>query len=141
MTFDTIFASLCDPYCYPAALCEFSRILKPNGHLVISTPAKMWSNGIRETGEESITTFQLRSSLQEKVYSFTFHIAELLSLLRLCNLYPVDYCVMRASQCGKGVLPPAIAASCDHLQIKENRLEVLNCVVAKKRGGNIEDMS
>lgn len=131
--FDVIFASLCDPYCHPAVLCEFSRILKRGGYLIASAPAKMWSNGIRKTGNEVMTEFLLRSSSKAKVFSFTFHMKELLSLMRLCGLRPVDYQEIPAIQKnGSCELPPDIIASCNHLRISASQLNVMNCVVATK---------
>lgn len=130
-TFDVIVASLCDPYCYPAALCELHRLVKKGGYLLLTAPAKMWSDGIRAPQKRNKTTFVLQDSSEAEVYSFTFHMPELLSLLSMCSFRPVEHRVMMASPLNGTIeVPPDIMTSCRHSGVSLDHLETVNCVVA-----------
>lgn len=84
--FDVVIASLGDPFCYPTALCEIQRVLRPGGRFVLTAPAKSWAEAVRPKHEQQKTSFRLSDGGLAQVYSFTFDIDELENLLEVCGL-------------------------------------------------------
>lgn len=68
--FDTIFASLCDPYFYPEAIVSLLRMLRRGGKLVISLPSHEWCQLNR--GGAIKTKFIGSAGDVNEVYSFTY---------------------------------------------------------------------
>jgi guanylate kinase len=70
--FDFAFSSLADPYLHPIALTEIRRILKKDGQFVLSTPSRIWAEGIRAENKINETIFELTNGKKVSVHSFTF---------------------------------------------------------------------
>lgn len=131
--FDSVFASLADPFLYPAALCEMRRVLKPNGRFVFSVPTKTWSDAIRGQGMELMTTFNLVDGNAARVYSFTFDDKELRSLLSLCGwqIESLESATGSALEHSR-FISPALSKAADHLGIGLDSLPILHLVTARK---------
>lgn len=130
--FDVAIASLMDPYCYPAALCEIQRILKPGGFFIFSSPSRCWSDGLRTEENPTKTTFLMKDGSRAEVFSFTFTINELRQLLAICGLSITDYWVICGDQLRNQRISPAIIDSAKNLGIDVLNLPILNFVIAKK---------
>jgi len=130
---DAVLASLADPYCYPIALCEMNRVLRPGGFLILSSPSRHWSDACRHGGHPQKTQFRLSCGAAVSVYSFTFGLDELVGLLALCGFTTVQSCVYRGDSlpCGSPV-SPAIVSAARNAGIEMANLELLNCVVCVK---------
>jgi len=130
---DAILASLADPFCYPAALCEMRRVMRPGGLFAMSAPARHWSDGIRDSDNSHYTVFGLNDGQQARVCSFTFSLTELCTLLELCG-FEIARCATAtgADLPSDARVAPAIALSAERQRVPLNDLAILNMVVARR---------
>ncbi|HUD20869.1 MAG TPA: class I SAM-dependent methyltransferase [Candidatus Saccharimonadales bacterium] len=132
-TFDLVFASLADPFCYPAALREIRRVIAESGHLVLTAPSAVWSGALRGNAEQQTTRFVLRGSREAEVYSFTYGLNELTSLLRLCGLDLIEARSLKGDSLPCGSQPsPALLTASDKSKTKLSDFDVVNAIVAAK---------
>ena len=129
--FDAVIASLGDPFCYPTALCEIQRVLKPGGQFILTAPAKGWTEAVRPEHEQQKTSFRLSDGSLAQVYSFTFDIDELESLLEVCGLKVQEKEVARLLDLPRNavVSPVLIEASS---KLGKDNIPVLNMICAFK---------
>lgn len=132
--FDIVIASLADPYCYPAALCEIHRVLKTDGKFIFSSPSRQWSDGIRAADSRNKTKFSLKDGSIADVYSFTFTLEELERLLSICGFSVKEYQIAYGDELldTNKDISPAITESAKKQNIDLATLPILNFVVAEK---------
>lgn len=131
-TVDFIVCSLGDPYCYPSALVEMSRVLRKGGRLIMTAPSREWSEAIRHSSLPHMTSFQLKTGDTASVFSFTYNMVDLRQLLGLCGFQVVRYdAVTGSALVTRGLVPPAIEAAGRVLQRPLSELPIVNCVVAE----------
>lgn len=85
--FDVIISSLGDPYFYPEALNEISRVLKHKGKFIFSTPSNEWAKAIR--GDNNKTIFRGSKGGQFEVYSFTYDRGCMIDLWEAYGMDPI----------------------------------------------------
>lgn len=132
--FDMILGALADPYLYPAALLEIKRVLKNGGRFFMTTPAREWSQHVRQQQQSNQTTFTL-SNGPATVYSFTYYADDLTRLLEQAGFVDI---VQQPVLVGAipNPAPHIVAAS----QIHEDRvtLPIIHTIEARKPlGGDL----
>jgi guanylate kinase/SAM-dependent methyltransferase len=130
--FDAAFASLADPFCYPTALCELWRVLKPGAVFAFTAPAAEWSYAFRTVDGRARTVFALSDGQLAEVFSFTFDHKGLERLLAHCGFTIREFELIRGGCLGEDP-PDAIVAAARRLGLPRETLGVLNCVLAEKR--------
>lgn len=126
--FDIIMCSLADSYFYPAALCELSRVLHPQGAMIMTMPAAAWARGIRRPEEMTRTTFSLLDGPGATVFSFALDPADLAACLRLAGLTVTRHEVMR----GELPAPDMVTRSAQTLGVAVHDLAIVDCLLARK---------
>jgi guanylate kinase/ubiquinone/menaquinone biosynthesis C-methylase UbiE len=81
LTFDIVFGSLIDPFCYPTALCELRRVLRRDGLMVVTAPSADWSSRLRAPHQRYRTSFEMVDGKSVTVGSFTYSKEELRNLI------------------------------------------------------------
>lgn len=130
--FDTVFASLADSYCYPAALCEIRRVLRPSGSLLLSSPAREWADAIRSPSARNATSFRLRDGRDIPVHSFALALKELGSLVELCGFEIEKAAAMTGARLDPSAVAPAVLQAARTLGVAVSDLPIVNCVHARK---------
>lgn len=131
-TFDSVFASLADSYCYPAALCEIRRVLRSGGSLLLSSPAREWADAIRSPTSRHATSFRLRDGRDIPVYSFALALQELGSLVELCGFEVEEAAAMTGARLDPSAVAPAVLQAARTLGVAVSDLPIVNCVHARK---------
>lgn len=135
-SFDTVFGSLCDPFCYPTALHEIRRVLRPGGHFILSAPAREWSDGIRNSHMASLTRFPMSDGSFAEVYSFTYTRSALQSLLRRCGFDAVNVQSITPATASDAPVAPAVLQSASVLGIALSDIPVVHAGVFRKLDSN-----
>lgn len=132
--FDFVLGSLADPFCYPAALCEIWRVIKPEAAFAFSAPAAEWAEALRSPEMRDRTTFLLDDDNAADVFSFAFDEQELRSLLERCGFEILEFHRIPVAELPTNHnVPPAFQIAADRLGIPHSNLIALNCVLARKR--------
>ena len=134
--FDGVVSSLADPFCYPSALCEIRRVIRPRGFLAFSSPCYEWSSAIRTSIPWNITHFLRKDSQSCDVFSFTFTADELYSLLELCGFKVVSVDTIRGDELCSREISPALTEAAAALGVRLDRMPIINTVVATPNRGS-----
>ena len=134
-TIDFVVASLADPFLYPVAAVEISRILVPGGRFLGTAPAAEWSDLVRPQSEANVTSFDLDSrGDRAEVFSFTYTGEGLRSMLARRGFQTVQVEAITASRLIEGgmALPPLIAAALSRASVPARQLPLLWAFDARK---------
>jgi guanylate kinase/SAM-dependent methyltransferase len=132
-SFDAVFGSLIDPYCYPAALCEIRRVLKTGGLFILSSPAAEWAYGLRDGDGLDKTRFVHDDGTIAEVFSYVFTLEELSLLLERCgfSVLASDRLLGNALMLGREI-SPAITDSASRLGVAVSDLPIVNLAVVQR---------
>lgn len=131
-TFDIILSSLGDPYFYPEAFCEFFRLLKSDGYLAFSLPAKQWASFLRsDLPSQNKTKFILDTGDVAEVFSFSYSIDEIKGLLKNIGFELIFAESIKAGSLTNEVSPAIISAS-QKGNIDYKELETVTVAIFKK---------
>lgn len=129
LSYDFVFASLMDAFCYPLALCELRRVLSRSGHLIITSPSSVWSDRIRPHERKRLTTFRRRNGREVSVPSFTYSHQEFVDFLSRCGFeIVVSESLTSGFLQGERQLSAAILSCVSKLS---DDLPILNACIAK----------
>lgn len=128
-TYNTIFASLCDPYFYPVAIAEIMRVLKVNGRFILSIPSYDWA--VINRNNEMKTKFICENGDVVEVYSFIYNLYQIISIGKRLGFivethksYPIGN--------SKGKISPAILDPCLKNKCNYKTLNIVDCYVLVK---------
>lgn len=113
-TVDLIASSLGDPYNNPEFWAEVSRVLKPSGIVIFTTPAYEWSKSFRKCLHDNCKTtaeFELINGQKHFVPSFINTYIDQSKLLLKFNLKIKDYKIVNVENLTSDLISPKITAN------------------------------
>jgi len=130
---DYIISSLADPFFYPEALSEISRILNTGGLFIFSMPAYEWAKNIREPERLHKTVFVLPSGEEAEVFSFALPEVQIVAMLRNYGLHEVSLSTLTGRLLTTGeIISPAIAEAAERAGKSINDLEIVTVGIFRK---------
>lgn len=128
-TYNTIFASLCDPYFYPVAIAEIMRVLKVNGRVVLSIPSYDWA--VINRNNEIKTKFICENGEVAEVYSFIYSYNQMISIGKRLG-FVVETHKSYPVRNNRGKISPAILDPCLKNKCDYTTLNIVDCYVLIK---------
>lgn len=95
--FDLIVSSLADPYNDSQLWDEISRVIKPGGSWVLTTPSIDWAGQFREKEELKFAEFLRADGQLFSVPSFTYPVDQMIKFVEAHGARIQEYCGMRTS--------------------------------------------
>lgn len=131
-SFDLVVASLADPFLYPLAICDMTRVLRRGGKLILSYPNHHWATGIRPEGDLHRTRFELEDGSMATVYSFSYEKDVLLGVFGVCGLSLVEYSAVKGCLLSGQAISPALTKAASTLGVRLAELEIVDFAVLRK---------
>ena len=132
-TFDAVVASLADPFLFPAAVSEISRVLRPHGRFIFTAPTASWAKAVRDSKLLDVTTFVMSAGEHITVFSFAREDSEIAELAGLTGFTIESHSLLKGSHLPRlGTVSPILAKAADQLECPLAELPILDAFVLSK---------